>query len=60
VVPVQVTDDTLGTWLPATTHISTSLRICSTSTAEVEAAASAKYDKGHEPGQAVIVTLNDL
>ena len=27
---------------------------------EVEAAASAKYDKGHEPGQAVIVTLNDL
>ncbi len=22
--------------------------------------ASAKYDKGHEPGQAVIVTLNDL
>ena len=33
VVPVQVTDD-WSTWLPAITHISTSLRICSTSTAE--------------------------
>jgi hypothetical protein len=60
-VPVQVTDDTLEYIASRDhTHLDEPADLFDQYRGEVEAAASAKYDKGHEPGQAVIVTLNDL
>ena len=60
-VPVQVTDDTLEYMASRDhTHLDEPADLFDQYRGEVEAAASAKYDKGHEPGQAVIVTLNDL
>lgn len=62
VVPVQVTDDTLEYYMASCdhTHLDEPADLFDQYRGEVEAAASAKYDNGHEPGQAVIVTLNDL
>ena len=61
VVPVQVTDDTLEYMASRDhTHLDEPADLFDQYRGEVEAAASAKYDKGHEPGEAVIVTLNDL
>ena len=61
VAPVQVTDDTLEYMASRDhTHLDEPADLFDQYRGEVEAAASAKYDKGHEPRQAVIVTLNDL
>src|SRR5258707_15499243 len=50
-----------STWLSRDhTHLDEPAYLLDQYRGEVEAAASAKYDKGHERGQAVIVPLNDL
>jgi Protein of unknown function (DUF1488) len=61
VVPVQVTDDTLEYMASRDhTHLDEPADLFDQYRGEVEAAASTKYDKGHEPGQAVIVTVSIL